>query len=82
MVETLCTHEKLDAQQAMVKRSLIRTGSQPVGLVVRLQGPRQMRSHAIWAERENRILFYDSAGHRFATVKLAEMPDIASTVIV
>lgn len=82
MVETLCNHEKLDVQQAMVKRSLIRTGSSPVGLVVRLQGPRQMRSHAIWAERESRILFYDSAGHRFAIVRLAEMPDLVSNIIV
>lgn len=82
IVDTLCAHEKLDVQQAQVKRSLMRTGNHPIGLVVRLQGPRLMRSHAIWAERENRILFYDSAGNRFATVKLAETPDLTSTMIV
>lgn len=76
MLQTLCDHERLDARLVQVKRTLMRQGPEIIGLVIRVQGPRLMRSHAIWAERENRILFYDSAGHRYATVKLSESPEL------
>lgn len=74
MAETLCSQERLDIQQTHIKRTLIRQGLHVIGLSVSVQGPRLMRSQAIWAEQENRILFYDSAGKRFAVVKLAESP--------
>ena len=77
MLQTLCHHERLDVGQVQVRRTLIRKGAEIIGLVIRVQGPRLMRSQAIWAERENRILFYDSAGHRFVVVKLSESPEIA-----
>lgn len=77
MLQTLCHHERLEAGLVQVRRTLMRQGAEVIGLVIRVQGPRLMRSHAIWAERENRILFYDSAGHRFAVVKLSESPEIA-----
>jgi hypothetical protein len=74
MAQTLCSHERLDIQQVQMRRTFMRQGTQIIGLSIRIEGPRLMRSHAIWAERENRILFYDSAGHRFAIVKLSEAP--------
>lgn len=77
MLQTLCNHERLEAGLVQVKRTLMRQGVEIIGFVIRVQGPRLMRSHAIWAERENRILFYDSAGQRFAVVKLSESPEIA-----
>lgn len=61
-------------RQVQIRRTLVRQGQESIGLAIRVEGPRLMRSHAIWAERENRILFYDSAGHRFAIVKLSESP--------
>lgn len=79
MLQTLCQHERLEVGLVQVKRTLMRQGTEIIGLAIRVQGPRLMRSHAIWAERENRILFYDSAGHRFAVVKLSESPEIALT---
>jgi hypothetical protein len=77
MAQTLCNQERLDVGQVKVRRTLMRQGSEIIGLVMRIEGTRMMRSHAIWAERENRILFYDSAGHRFAIVNLSESPEIA-----
>jgi len=77
MAQTLCSHERLDMEQAHIRRTLMRQGTQIVGVSMRVEGPRLMRSHAIWAERENRILFYDSAGHRFAIVKLSESPELS-----
>jgi hypothetical protein len=34
-----------------------------------------MRSYAIWAGEENRVLFYDSAGVRSGEFTLSESPD-------
>lgn len=76
MLQTLCQQERLDMGQVKIRRTLMRQGVECIGLAVRVEGPRLMRSHAIWAERENRILFYDSAGHRFAVVKLSESPEL------
>lgn len=81
MTESLCSQEKLDAEQVKLQKSLVRRGSTAIGMVIRVEGPRLMRSHAIWIERENRILFYDSSGKRFSTVQLAESPELANTVV-
>lgn len=78
MLHELCEQEKLDSQQVKKQRSVMRQGAEITGLIVRVEGPRQMRSQAIWATRENRILFYNSAGQRFAVVKLAEVPELAA----
>lgn len=76
MIDGLCDHEKLDRQQVRIQRSVMRKGAAIIGLVIRIEGPRLMRSQALWVESENRVLFYNSAGLRFATVKLAESPEM------
>jgi hypothetical protein len=76
MIDSLCDYEKLDRQQVRIQRSVMRKGSAIIGLVIRIEGPRLMRSQALWVEPENRVLFYNSAGQRFATVKLAESPEM------
>jgi hypothetical protein len=78
MLRELCEQEKLDIQQVKKQRSMMRQGSEITGLIVRVEGPRLMRSQAIWASQENRILFYNSAGQRFAVVKLADSPQIVA----
>lgn len=74
MQHTLCEHERFDPEQVLVKQSYMRKQGEVLGLVVRVESIKRTRCHAIWAEREHRVLFYDSAGHRFAEVKLAEAP--------
>ena len=40
-----------------------------------VEGPRRMRSSALWVGEENRILFYDTGGVRFHETQMSEAPD-------
>jgi hypothetical protein len=71
----LCAHDRLDPRQTPLHQTLILRGGTPCGLFFQLQGPRLLRTYAIWAGEEGRILFYDSTGCRFAEVRLTEGPD-------
>ena len=53
---------------------MVRQGK-PCGIFFQVQGPRLLKTYAVWAGDENRILFYDSSGTRFAEVRLSEAPD-------
>ena len=46
------------------------------GLMFHVEGPRLLRTSAVWAADENRILFYDSTGGRARDVRLTESPDL------
>jgi hypothetical protein len=71
----LCERDRLDPTQTPMHRTLIRRGGKACGLFFQVQGPRRVRTFAVWAGEENRILFYDSAGARFAESRLSEAPD-------
>jgi hypothetical protein len=71
----LSDHDRLDAGQFPFYESLITRSGRICGLLFELQGPRLMRSRAIWAGEEHRIFFYDSTGARFADIHLSEAPD-------
>ncbi len=78
ILETLCSHDRLDPQQvALHEGSIVRSG-RSCGLFFQICGPRLLRSYAVWAGEENRILFYDSSGFRFSETRLSESPDIKS----
>src|SRR5258707_412031 len=72
---TLCHHDALDPGQTPLEQALITKRGKPCGLYFQVSGPRQMRNYAIWAGDENRLLFWDSRGVRFAEVRLSEAPD-------
>jgi hypothetical protein len=73
--QILCGYNALDPEQTPLAQSVIRRSGRPCGLFFHVQGPRLLRSFAIWAGEENRILFYDSAGARFGETRLSEAPD-------
>lgn len=73
--QVLCEHDHLDPQQTPVKEGLIKRSGRACGLFFQVQGPRMLRTYAVWAGEENRILFYDSAGLRFAETRLSDSPD-------
>lgn len=73
----LCEHHRWETVQTVVKRHLIRRSRQVCGLLILIEGPRAHKSHAIWAGLENRVIFYDTMGQRFAEVQLSEAPDPA-----
>jgi hypothetical protein len=74
--ETLCRHDQLDPDQAPFFEALVTRRGQPCGLFFQVQGPRQVRTYALWVEAENRILFYDGTGLRFAETRLSDAPDV------
>jgi hypothetical protein len=75
--QTLCGRDRLDPEQARLRQGLIKKRGKPCGLFFQIQGPRLLRTYAVWAGEENRILFYDSTGDRFAEARLSESPDPA-----
>ena len=73
--QTLCSHDQLDPSQTPLHQAVITRSGRPCGLFFQAQGPRMVKTYAVWAGEEDRILFYDSNGQRFAEVRLSEAPD-------
>jgi hypothetical protein len=75
VLKTLCNHDRLDPEQTPLNQSLIVRRGKPCGLFFQALGPRLLKTYAVWAGEENRILFYDSTGARFAETRLSDAPD-------
>jgi hypothetical protein len=75
VLKTLCDHDQLDPTQTPLHQALITRAGRTCGLFFQVQGPRQVKTYAVWAGEEDRILFYDSTGVRFAQTRLSEAPD-------
>ena len=73
--KALCDKNFLDPTQSPLRRMVIHRRGRPCGLFFEVAGTRLMKSYAVWAGEENRILFYDSSGERFAEVRLCDAPD-------
>ena len=71
----LCGRDRLDPAQTPLRQSLIKRAGRPCGLFFQVQGPRMVKTYAIWAGEECRVLFYDCTGQRFAETILSEAPD-------
>jgi hypothetical protein len=72
---TLCNHDHLDPDLTPINQAMILRRDKPCGLFFQVQGPRMLKAYAIWAGEENRILFYDCTGARFAEIRLSDAPD-------
>jgi hypothetical protein len=75
VLNTLCARDQLDPAQTPLHQALITRAGRTCGMFFQVQGPRQVKTYAVWAGEENRILFYDSTGVRFAETRLSESPD-------
>jgi hypothetical protein len=75
VLEVLCQHDQLDSTQTPLKQAVIFRRNRACGLFFEAQGPRLLRTFAVWAGDEGRILFYDCNGLRFAESRLSESPD-------
>lgn len=75
VLHMLCTHDRLDPSQTPLREWAITRAGRPCGLFFQVQGPRQLRTYAVWASDEDRILFYNSTNDRFAETRLSEAPD-------
>jgi hypothetical protein len=74
--QTLCAHDQLDRSQAPLHQALIQRRGKPCGLFFQVHGPRLLKNFAVWAGEEDRILFYDASGERFAETRLSDAPDV------
>ena len=75
VLHRLCEPDHLDPTQTPLLQSTITRRGKLCGLFFQAQGPRHLKSYAVWAGDENRILFYKSSGERFAETRLSEAPD-------
>jgi hypothetical protein len=75
VLKTLCAHDKLDPAQTPLHQAVVQRRGKPCGLFFQVQGPRMLKAYAVWAGEENRVLFYNSAGERFAETRLSDAPD-------
>src|SRR5436305_2002420 len=72
--QTLCAHDNLEPGQTPLHQSTLRRSGRPCGIFFQVQCPRLLRTYAVWAGEEDRILFYDSTGLRFGQTRLSEGP--------
>jgi hypothetical protein len=75
ILTVLCAHDCLDPDETPLGQTIIQRRGKPCGLFFHLQGPRLLKTYAVWTGEENRILFYDSTGLRFAETRLSDGPD-------
>jgi hypothetical protein len=75
VLEVLCRHDQLDPAQTPLYQGVITRKGRPCGLFFQVQGPRLLRTYAVWAGEENRILFYDASGQRFGECRMSDAPD-------
>ncbi len=74
--EKLCQKENLDPSSAPLRLNKITRSGKMCGYFFEVKGPRMVRCYALWAGDEERILFYDSSGQRFAETKVHEGLDL------
>lgn len=70
----LCDKDALDPAQTPLFRTPLKKAGRSCGLVFHVQGPRLLRTSAVWSADDDRIIFYDSTGVRFREVNLSESP--------
>lgn len=75
VLKILCANDHLEPSQTLLHQSVVMRNSRPCGLFFQARGLKQIKTYAIWAGEENRILFYTSTGERFAETRLSEGPD-------
>jgi hypothetical protein len=74
--DELCKLDHLDpAQTPLRKTPLVRRGK-TCGMVFHVEGPRLLRTSAVWTADEARVIVYDSTGKRVREIKLSESPAV------
>ena len=75
----LCDKDALDPAQAPLFRTPLKKAGRACGLVFHVEGPRLLRTSAVWSADDDRIIFYDSTGTRFHEVRLSESPTLTAS---
>ena len=72
---TLCRQDDLDPAQAPLVRTPLARAGRVCGAVFHVEGPRLLRTSAVWSADDHRVIFYDSTGQRTRAVRLSEGPE-------
>jgi len=72
--QTLCARDRLEEHTTPFYAAPIFRRGRLNGYMFHIEGPRQMKNSAIWAEEDHRLFFYDSIGTRFEEVQLSDAP--------
>jgi hypothetical protein len=72
--QVLCEKDALDPDQTPLFRTPLKTRGRACGIVFHVEGPRLLRTSAVWSADADRIIFYDSTGLRIREVRLSESP--------
>ena len=70
----LCEKDALDPAQTPLFRTPLKKAGRVCGLVFHVEGPRLLKTSAVWSADDDRIILYDSSGVRFRDVRLSESP--------
>jgi hypothetical protein len=74
--DELCKLDHLDPAQTPLRQTpLVRRGK-TCGMVFHVEGPRLLRTSAVWTADEARVIVYDSTGKRVREVRLSESPAV------
>ena len=68
----LCELDHLDQAQTPLFKLPLRKANNICGYVFHIEGPRLLRTSAVWNADDNRILIYDSQGERVKEIHLLE----------
>src|SRR5262245_61172612 len=72
----LCEHDNLDPDQTAFFRTPVVRGGRVTGFVFHVEGPRLLRTSAVWAADDARLVFYDSTGQKVRAVSVPEGPAV------
>jgi hypothetical protein len=67
-------HDRHPAQTAFFRTPVVR-GGRVTGFVFHVEGPRLLRTSAVWAADDGRLVFYDSTGQKLRAVSVPAVPD-------
>lgn len=70
----LCDKDALELKQTPLFSTPLRKRGRECGLVFHVEGPRLLRTSAVWSADADRVIFYDSTGTRFHVAELSESP--------
>jgi hypothetical protein len=73
---TLCERDRLDPVQTPFFRTPVIRGGRPWGYLFHVEGPRLLKSSAVWAADSDAIVFYDSTGQKVNEVRLTDAPSL------
>jgi hypothetical protein len=76
----LCERDALELKQTPFFCTPLKKLGRECGLVFHVEGPRLLRTSAVWSADADRIIFYDSTGTRFHVAELAESPALEDLV--